>query len=60
MSRTYSVTVYFEGTIDYEVEAASEAEAKAKADELFGEEDAREVQAGVLSQEITDCFEREE
>lgn len=60
MSKTYSVTVYFEGTIDYEIEADSEADAKAKAEEMFNEEDAREVQVGVLSQEITDCFVKEE
>lgn len=55
MSKTFLATVYFEGTVTYEIEADSEADAKKKAEELFGEEDAREVQAGVLSQEITDC-----
>lgn len=60
MSKNYKVTIYYEGSIDYDVEADSEEEAKSKAEELFANEDSREVQGGVLEQSITGCYESEE
>ena len=55
LNEKYSVTIYFEGTIDYEVEADCETEAKVKAEELFREEDSRIIQSNILNQKIIGC-----
>ena len=57
MNKKYLVSVYFEGIIEYEVEADSDTEAREEAEALFNEEDARLIQSGIYTQEITDCSE---
>lgn len=57
MNKKYSVTVYFDGIIEYEVEANNDTEAREKAEAMFNEEDARVVQSGVFTQAIADCSE---
>lgn len=57
MDKKYSVAVYFDGIIEYEVEANNDTEAREKAEAMFNEEDARVVQSGVLTQAIADCSE---
>lgn len=57
MSKKYLVSVYFEGIIEYEVDANNDTEAREEAEALFNEEDARVIQSGIYTQEITDCSE---
>lgn len=57
MDKKYSVAVYFDGIIEYEVEANNDTEAREKAEAMFNEEDARVVQSSVLTQAIADCSE---
>lgn len=57
MTKEYSVVVYFEGIIEYEVEANNDTEAREKAEAMFNEEDARVVQSAVYTQVIADCSE---
>lgn len=57
MSKKYLVSVYFDGIIEYEVEADNDTEAREEAEALFNEEDARLIQSGIYTQEITDCSE---
>ncbi len=48
--KKYRVIVHFEGSIDYEVEAKNEDEAKKEAERLFGDES-----DAIISSEIADC-----
>ena len=57
MSKKYLVSVYFDGIIEYEVEANNDTEAREEAEAMFNEEDARVVQSGIYTQAIADCSE---
>jgi len=57
MDKKYSVAVYFDGIIEYEVKANNDTEAREKAEARFNEEDARVVQSAVYTQAIADCSE---
>ena len=57
MNKKYLVSVYFDGIIEYEVEANNDAEAREEAETMFNEEDARVVQSGIYTQVIADCSE---
>ena len=57
MNKKYLVSVYFEGIIEYEVEANNDTEAREEAEAMFNEEDARAVQSGIYTQVIADCSE---
>lgn len=57
MNKQYLVSVYFDGIIEYEVEANNDTEAREEAEAMFNEEDARVVQSGIYTQVIADCSE---
>lgn len=57
MNKKYLVSVYFDGIIEYEVEANNDTEAREEAEAMFNEEDARVVQSAVYTQVIADCSE---
>lgn len=57
MNKKYLVSVYFEGIIEYEVEANNDTEAREEAEAMFNEEDARVVQSSIYTQVIADCSE---
>lgn len=57
MSKKYLVSVYFDGIIDYEVEANNDTEAREEAEAMFNEEDARVVQSSIYTQAIAGCSE---
>ena len=57
MNKKYLVSVYFDGIIEYEVEADNDTEAREEAEALFNEEDARVVQSSIYTQAIADCSE---
>ena len=57
MSKKYLVSVHFDGIIEYEVDVNNDMEAREEAEAMFNEEDARVVQSGIYTQEITDCSE---
>ena len=57
MNKKYLVSVYFDGIIEYEVEANNDMEAREEAEAMFNEEDARMVQSSIYTQVIADCSE---
>ena len=57
MNKKYLVSVYFDGIIEYEVEANNDTEAREEAETMFNEEDSRVVQSGIYTQVIADCSE---
>lgn len=57
MNKKYLVSVYFEGIIEYGVEANNDTEAGEEAEAMFNEEDARVIQSGIYTQVIADCSE---
>ena len=57
MNKKYLVSVYFDGIIEYEVEADNDTEAREEAGAMFNEEDARLIQSGIYTQAIVDCSE---
>lgn len=55
--KKFAVVVHYEGAMNYEVEAETEEEAKEIADQMFNEEDDREISAQIADYDICDCWE---
>ena len=51
--KNYRVFMYFEGTLEFDVEAASEEEAEDKAREMFEDMDDREIVSNIADIEVT-------
>ena len=47
--KKFAVVVHYEGAMNYEVEAETEEEARDIADQMFNEEDDREISAQIAS-----------
>ena len=52
--KKFVVVVHYEGAMNYEVEAETEEEAKEIADQMFNEEDDREISAQIADYDICD------
>ncbi len=57
MGKKFNVIVHYEGAMNYEVDAMTEDEAKAKAEELFSGENGDTILGNVALTEICDCNE---
>ena len=58
--KKFEVVVHYEGTINYEVEAQTEDEAKQIAEKMFGDESDTIIAAEITDCGICDCWEMEE